>query len=439
MNDILRDKLKNANVKAPEYVIHRIDETLEKLPGCRKKNKLKYAAVAAGTTIVITVGIGVVNPSFAKNIPIINSVFKYLYEKEALGEEYIKFAKGVNKSVTDKGFTVTINEVVCDESSINIAYTIKSEKKFSNNEVPHIFMKLMRVNGKDLYAGSGGTGEFIDEYTYAGIENIDVGREKIPQNFKFDYNIKNIKDIEGNWDFKFYISREDTDKLTKSFNLNYKHKLNNQELTIEKVSFTPLNTTLIIKGGKADKAFESDNGMMEFDEWCLFDDKGRQIQSKGAGGSGEASGFKYEIHYDKINEIPKYLTVIPINHKKAEKAERAIKEINSNFPLKINQGRIGSITIKSIEFLQNKTVVNYSVEGFLPLEQAGNLFLIDENNKEIWSEDRRGIKYSDNNNYIMTFKALDKNKKYKIGTINYDSWLDVREDLKFNIPIQEQK
>ncbi len=41
--------------------------------------------------------------------------------------EYEKYSNSINKSVTDKGITLTINEVVCDDGELMIAYTIKTK------------------------------------------------------------------------------------------------------------------------------------------------------------------------------------------------------------------------------------------------------------------------------------------------------------------------
>ncbi len=106
---------------------------LKQVRGKRTKKNFKHKAIAASLIIATTL-ISVNIPAFAKNISefksVIQALIGYGVPKEG---EYEKYSNSVNKSVTDKGITLTINEVVCDDTELMIAYTIKTKDDIKKN------------------------------------------------------------------------------------------------------------------------------------------------------------------------------------------------------------------------------------------------------------------------------------------------------------------
>lgn len=94
-----------------------------------ESNKLKYTSIAVVITLAFSIGIVTTSPTFAKNIPVLNSIIQTLNNKYGNKGDYAKYSEIINKSVSDNGITITINEVIADDSKLVISYTLKSNKK----------------------------------------------------------------------------------------------------------------------------------------------------------------------------------------------------------------------------------------------------------------------------------------------------------------------
>lgn len=98
---------------------------------------------------------------------------------------------------------------------------------------------------------------------------------------------------------------------------------------------------------------------------------------------------------------------------------------------------MGKLIIKDVKTLPDRTVVYCTAEGLAPLSQAASLCIKDENDNGVKSKDDWDIRKNENNpnEFIEEFEPLDKNKKYKITAKSFEDY-DIREDLKFKIPLQ---
>lgn len=416
----------------------------------KKRNACKIAAACVcALTVIFTV------PVFAKNIPGIESIIQALNDRSGDFGEYEKYSKIINKSITSNGITLTINEIECDKRSLMIGYTIKSKGNIKDIIVQEpsdkrfktfSFTKFFKVNSKrsESGGGSGGGGRYIDNHTYIDSETLDNGGKDFPSDFKVDLDINNIYGIKGKWNFKFSVSQEDMLKNTKEFNPNTVVKLPEADITIKNVSFTPINTFIIFSGKYSKNGEEEVNkqeniGYMLYNEFFVFDDKGNEIVNKGNSGTIATGLSDFDCNYDFVSSkyIPKYLTVIPYRTKYNESGrQKIVKDINGVYPIELSQGKFGEIVINKITTENDKTIVNYSVKGLLPIFQSRWMYIVDDKNNIIDSLGESKKIEGKPNNYIMEFKALDKNKKYKICA--YDlSDIEVREDLKFKIDLKK--
>lgn len=236
-------------------------------------------------------------------------------------------------------------------------------------------------------------------------------------------------------------------KNTKEFTPNTVVKLQDADITIKKVSYTPINTFITFNGkysenGKEDVKRQDCIGFMPYDEFFVFDDKGNEILSKGssAGKTKGSSDFYYNYDFVSSKYIPKYLTVIPyrVNHNES-RSQKILKDINGVYPIELSQGKLGEVVINKITTKNDKTIVNYSVKGLVPIFRSNGIYIVDNKDNVVDSFDSLGESKKIEgkpNNYIREFKALDKNKKYKIVT-NDLSDIEIREDLKFKIDLKK--
>ncbi|EJE7235130.1 DUF4179 domain-containing protein [Clostridium sporogenes] len=449
---------------------------LKQVKGKKTKKGFKHKAVAASLIIATTL-ISVNIPAFAKNISefksVIQALIGYGVPKEG---EYEKYSNSVNKSVTDKGITLTINEVVCDDTELMIAYTIKTQDNIKKivkevKEATGIYFSFgpyIKIDGKEPSGGSSSDGKYLDGHTYINSDSIDIGDMKLKNKFNVNLNVNNIYGVKGNWNFKFSLSKDEISKHINVFKPNTKVSFNDVLVNVEKISFTPINTTITVTGNYKDKSQEASKkrqeafkkemaggqNLYEYDEWFVFDDKGNEIILKGStsdrGKNAYSKDFTYNLNLVALKSIPKYLTVIPykINfdkeeYKKYKSDDGSIfippvyKNIDDVYPIELSQGSIGKLIIKEIKTEKDKTVVKYKVEGKAPFLQSEQLFIMGDKDNGVQRKDNNiDIKKDKNNpnDYIMEFDPLDKNKKYKIGTNDLGHY-EIRNDLKFRIDL----
>ncbi|EKO1911581.1 DUF4179 domain-containing protein [Clostridium botulinum] len=449
---------------------------LKQVRGKRTKKNFKHKAIAASLIIATTL-ISVNIPAFAKNISefksVIQALIGYGVPKEG---EYEKYSNSVNKSVTDKGITLTINEVVCDDTELMIVYTIKTQDNIKKivkevKEATGIYFSFgpyIKIDGKESSGGSSSDGKYLDNSTYINSESIDIGDMNLKNKFNVNLNVSNIYGVKGNWNLKFSLSKDEILKHINVFKSNKKVNFNDALVNVEKVSFTPINTTITVTGNYKDKSQEASKKRQEtfkkemapgqnlygYDEWFVFDDKGNEITLKGftsdRGQNAYSKDFTYNLNLVALKSIPKYLTVIPykINfykeeYKKYKSDDGSIyippvyKNIDGVYPIELSQGSIGKLIIKEIKTEKDKTVVKYKVEGKAPFLQSKELFIMGDKDNWVQRKDNNiDIKKDKNNpnDYIMEFDPLDKNKKYKIGTNDLGHY-EIRNDLKFRIDL----
>ncbi|MDD3223887.1 MAG: DUF4179 domain-containing protein [Clostridium sp.] len=450
LNDIEMDieNINSIDVELDDITKKRLKKNL--LKSIKNKNntrKSKYKiATAALAAIVATALIGIKTPVIAKSISNLQSVFQQMHSNLYDKGQYEKYSKTLNKSITDKGVTVTINEILTDNNNLTIGYTIKSnndirklmksgkeiiENQGKNNAFePFTLAKYTKINGNYVMGGSESDGKYLDEYTYINSETMNIDDKNIPSIFNMDLNIKNIYGIKGTWNFKFSVPKDDTAKTSKVFEPNVNVNLPYGKINIEKISFTPISTSIVTT------IYNNKNTNVN---WFIFDDKGNEILPRDGyeeqANELSLNTIKYKYNFNSVNTIPKYLTFIPYEIGGSTDISPIYKDIDGTYPIELSQGKMGKIIVKSITTEKNKTIVKYKVEGNAPFLQARELFIKDDKGNVVENKGNNfNIKKdkSSLNEYTMEFQPLNKNIKYKIGT-NDLGYYDIYNNLKFNI------
>lgn len=218
-NEKKMKELLNQEFPLPDVVDRAKSDAFERIraksePQSRRKKFHKkrlykaVAGVAAAGAIFSTVCI--TNPAWAEDIPLIGSVFARIgaslgfagdYEKyasnleeqeentETINQEKSKDKKDSVYSKTSNGVTITMNEVYCNDTAMNLAFTIESEELFpdtminENNGIPLIYFDAgtempLSYNPdfkpNDPYLD----GQMIDDHTYAGVLRIALEETK---------------------------------------------------------------------------------------------------------------------------------------------------------------------------------------------------------------------------------------------------------------------
>lgn len=463
LNDIDIDDKEFAfrDVKVDDLRIKNLKKNLKKELEFKMSKRAKYGlGVACGLMIsVLSVGaIGVKNPSFAKDIPVLNSIIKMLNDDNGYEGQYERYAKNIGETQHDKGISITLNEAVYDETGIIITYTIKSDKKLEELGQNFMSNETIKINGeRDSFSGGGLSKEQIDEHTMIVLMDYNIGMNSLPDKLDVDFNINEIFNIKGNWKFSFNLSNKELLDKTKQFDIDIVKNFEGADVKVSSVSFTPISTNIQLSGKKSKKLndLNSHFGFFEYDYWLLFDDKGNEIgrRENGSGG-GLGNSFKAGYRYNAVDSIPEYLTVVPLQSRISEEfgrdeegnesvkrnkkeyiAQDVKKAVSNKYPIVLEQGRFGKLTIVEVEESENKTIVKYKAEGKLPYFQAKQLYLESEDGEKLEHKITPINSGYDNKEYTLEVKKLSPDKKYYFVTSNLNN-RDFKEEYVFKIPIK---
>lgn len=463
LDDIIKEKANSEILSLPADLDMKIKETINSLPEkSRSTNRIVKRITAACIMFIIgTFSIGATFPAFAFNVPVVNSVFQYMSEKNLVYTDYVQYSSDLNMSQTSEGVTIMINSIVYDGIDLSIGYTVVSDTDFSSKISPHLLSGEMKVNGKTVGFGGGGSGTFKDTHTFIGMDEIHMSNDYLPKELKSsilggdvnipDEFIMSLKinrlsdDIKGNWNFKFKVSTEKTKDKIKVVKPNITLSPFNKELTVNEVIFTPINTVLRISGKDASQT-PGDNV-----RFIAFDDKGRPLSNKSSSESSKYNSFYSEYILRNIYEDTKSVTFIPQTYTKEYLSKRNsvpgtisvdTLEVPLNFtePTVISQGKLGEYKITQVELSGDKTLIHYECTGLLQVISPYYLWLsTGEERNHDFSFSPENVKETGvgTNKFIAELPPLSKDKKYKLISTDYEKMYEIKEDAKFTVDIPQ--
>jgi hypothetical protein len=438
IDNIIKSKINEANIKTPDNIKNKVDLTLMDLPEKRRKSKKIYKAVAG---IILSVGVltafGFAMPTYAQNIPIIGSIFKLLDRGQYTN--YDKYASDINITKVDNGVSITITSIVYDGLDLNIAYKVDSDKPMKDD--PHLLDRDLAINGKITTFSSGGGGQFSeDKKSYVGVETLHVSKNEVPKEvqdkmflggyvevpdkFTLTLNVKELLGgIKGKWNFNFQVTNEKVNGKVKEFTLN--KDLNNigKDAKLTKVTLTPINTELQLTS--KEDIIGSGSGI----SFLLVDNKGRQLGDKSGDGSGHDGEYYYSFKYREADEDSKSIRIIPYKRElNRDNVKRIQSSLNLNGETKIKLGKYGDLIINKVETVDNKTKIHYRFE-------YGSLVTLTKIIDKDTGKEYGGYvgDSSDGDNVMIFDDVLPQDKKYVIECDDLDTSVRLYDEIKLDI------
>lgn len=220
--------------------------------------KVTYAAAAFAMFLILAVAVGVMNPVFAKSLPFVGSVFRYIQDEMDFAGLYSSYADEIGERAENNDISVYISEAYCDGSNLFLSYQIESEIPFSDyvgkeyvqsqmdyanvikiNDFPELKLNDFGIRGLE--------GKFLDEYTFVGAETYSLGGMEFPDSFVLDISINSwilmLMDgsecsIPGNWKFSIPVEVNEEDINTIQVGIS------EQGHSIDKVVVSPVMITI---------------------------------------------------------------------------------------------------------------------------------------------------------------------------------------------------
>lgn len=448
-----QEGLNPAEDEVSEWQRERIKKTLKrKIRSSRSFKILRFGSMAAVVLLAAAIALETTSPVWARNIPLVNSVLQMFSDKFGYRGDYAAYSQLVDKSVTDHGITVTINEALADDTKIILGYTLKGDRKIEADDLSLAdLFEATKVNGSPLNGG-GATGEFTDDFTYVGRCEFKYDASLFFNKLKVDINVKELWGVEGNWDFAFTVSKDELINNSKVFNTKVKVDLPDQVITIDKVVLSPIDTTIFYSGVYKDQATVN---MIPHYTWIAFDDQGVELVPKGASQHG-IGPFTGSMQFEKTKGIPPCLTVIPCLQILPEEVNLRLKPgnqktrvaqtieipsesrvLDGKFPLELPQGKMGKLIIREIANEKGETIIRYTAAGKAPYHQGKALYIKDAAGESVAAKNydiRRDAAHPQE--FTKVFPLLDLSKGYSACTSRFEEE-ELLENCQFTIELKQ--
>ncbi|WP_312891159.1 DUF4179 domain-containing protein [Clostridium thailandense] len=280
-----------------------------------KKTYKRNIALAAAVVLVITAGIVGSNAEvYATRVS--NIIGRDIGSLLGIEKNLDEYKTVVNKTVTDKGITMKLNEVILDGNELTVSYDVSSNEKLKEYSSWMPFNTIY-LNGKKASNAAGGSARNIDEYTTEEVMTYTLDKVDLSG----DLNVKilcdtiRLGDIEkkGLWSFEFKTNGNQLKTDTKEMTLNNKFMLENgKEYTLTKYIDNALSQKIYASAQETNLKTKSAYAI----ELRGTDDLGNKVSFYMSYDAKNEALFKT----GKINEKAKTLTLTPYAAKYPEKS-----------------------------------------------------------------------------------------------------------------------
>lgn len=298
------------------------------------KNKHIYKK-AASIAAVAVLCIGLLSTNFGSYAYAgINSFFYDMASVLGIEKNLDEYKTIVNQSITKKGITVQLNEVILNDDELVVSATTTANEKLEEGWI--MLSHNVYINGKNVSFGAGGSAQQLDEYTMQEVMFNDIKGD-----FNGDLNVKvvfydpiiNEKTIKGRWVFEFKTNGDELAIDTKEIPLDNNFALENeQKITLEKYTSNNLGQKIY---------FTSDTKGTDYDMILKgYDDFKNEVTFYMSKNEGYNGVFKLETIDGNLNENVKTLSLTPYAVKFPEKSGRMshdFKKVGEEFMIDLQK------------------------------------------------------------------------------------------------------
>lgn len=303
------------------------------------KSHKKRNIAAAALVLALTIGIvGTNSEAFA--IRVNNIIGIDIGSFLGIQKNIDEYKTVVNKSITNNGITVKLNEVVLNGNELIVSYNVTSDKKLGEAESWDGFNAIY-VNGKKLNTGAGGSAKNIDDYTTQSVMNYDLGTTDLSGDLDIKIACSSIGlmgskfEKKGAWSFEFKTNGNQLKIDTKELALNKKITLENG---------TQIALTRYTSNALGQKIYASVSNFKIKPAYNVVlkgtDNLGNKVEFYTSHSSKDSALFKIENINGNLNENAKTLVLTPYAAKYPEKSGKMsdeYKEVGDSFTIDLSQ------------------------------------------------------------------------------------------------------
>ena len=206
----MRARARAEDCPVPEGFDGRLEGLLEELPerqAARKPRRLRRTVVAAALAAALCVG----------GVAAASGVMELIARPGGFGsaaEGFQPYSAQVGASVTDQGYTLSLDGIGVDEAFITLYATITGEEPIPKTERgrPELWKLRLRAEGKDLeFWGQDQEIEWVDDYTLKVSQRCPVARA-LPEQVKLQvYSNELFWGVFGDWSLNLLVDKSAPD------------------------------------------------------------------------------------------------------------------------------------------------------------------------------------------------------------------------------------
>ncbi len=398
-----------------ERVNRAINADLKERKAFMRRKVLKTSLIAAAAA-VLSVTTALAATSVGRET--LGNIISYFSSDKAVEmtslEELSRYNETIGASDTRHGYTLTLDNVACDDNYLHIFYTIKSDKKLVEDmetQTPtedSMWVETL-LDGKMLIGGNHTQFDSypVDCYTVKYAEKLNVAAMDIPDSFNIElFGIKKSSDDEMGAAVENLFSRNkntggeftftdedranipcvsaDIDKsavrvntVTKELDYEFEYKDSDggsSTAVIKKIVFSPFADQFVI---------EDENGggaAMTVSSCAMTDDKGNYLDILNTGLIGGREGEKCVNAFEFLKGSPdmKSFTLIPVTLKESNEQPRLItQKVGEALPMVFEESEYGKVVITDIRISDGEIDIDYYKDGFVMYDPC--FVLLDEN------------------------------------------------------------
>jgi len=407
-------------------VLADLDGRLRKKQPLRSKRLL--AAGCSAAAVILMLGILSSFPASAeklRQIPVVGklfegNIFMFAGDNGLIDGQNAGMSAALNKEASDQGVTIKLQDVLYDGARLSIGFEIISEQPDRPLFLGDI---AVTVDGQFKPGASISTKPHaIDDKRSVGIMTIDFDGDEHADSFDLELSIGEVAGLTGDssspysriigeWSFQMEVANHSADSINRvELAEGYEAKSKDGHFQIKGYTLTPATT-------KVDFTYMGET------EWLSFqikDDRGMIIQTLDSQFTlHKKNAANGSVRFAPLPSGTKEIFVTPYYLLPAKKGDVKVSaELTEAFPIALSQGNVGEVIVNDVEFLDDKTLIHYEVQGINPYLQYASLWLETVDGEMIISDFGKRTRVSDDSyQFVLEYPPLDPAQPYVLGTM----------------------
>lgn len=281
----------------------------------------------------------------------------------ALAEQmdFQPYSSAMGASVTDKGYTLTVDGIGIDDAFVTLYYTITGEEPIpmqtsavGGEDFPKIWSMMLRADGTDMeFWGYEQKTELVDEHTLRVVQRNPV-MASLPDAVELEiYTDQLFWKLKGDWSLRLTVDRSLPAAESLVAAPNAIVTMDGHEVTVEKVVVAPSGGGIVLSEKGANP---------QFSRFLLRDDRGNLLIQNYWGSSG--SGIRLMSNFIEFYGGRADMTSITLIPWMDDGTSHQVRGSIEDLPLS-DEGAANGYTLLSLEVGATKAVGVFQSAGIL--------------------------------------------------------------------------